>query len=624
MVIRWVWVVAGIILAASPRIGVTQDIVWEPTYGPAAAGTRLRMAPDGALYAANYGLHRYLPREREWQYLGFGKPSVRDVAFLDGAVFVATWEPAIHMQASLEAAWVPLTEGLPDRAGVAGLATVGGFLFAGTTQGVFRLEDGTREWEPTGRGRVEGILAVDSVLFAYTPDLGTIRSGNAGKSWLRVSDHRIRHIGAVGAFFYAWEDAPEDRLVRSSDRGVSWAAVGQLPTPYPGGLVLADGHLYTYTNRHGVYRSTDDGATWRVVNDGLTSLRVRTMAASDTDLYADTLDAGVFRASLVPPTPADTTSAERRVDYQIPAGMSLYSTPLHATRIATDARSIDMTRAGGALMAHHLIQLGSSVVISLDSGRFRTAIGRNGVMVFGEDFVIEPSRGYVVNALAPIEVTMDGYPHGAVIEAPEGASTPGAGAWGFVVAGHVEGAATLPAGSRLRVANTRTGQAASTDLGAGREFAVTFTDLTRGEVVAEGDVLRLELLSRDGLALGSDRLTRVGPSELRQAHVLLSLSARPDAGRLLPNYPNPFNPETWIPFQVTDPSTMMVTIYDSRGRTVRTIDLGLVDSGFHVDRSEAVHWNGRNDAGESVGSGVYHVEMRAGDARDVRRIAIAR
>ncbi|MBT5713957.1 hypothetical protein HOI71_23120, partial [Candidatus Poribacteria bacterium] len=538
---RWAWIVAATVLAGSSRIGVTQDIVWEPTYGPAIHGTRLCFAPDGTLYALNSGLHRYLPRERQWQYLGFGS-SVTDVGLLGGAVY-AIRNGVVHRKASPEARWAVVQEGLPAGVRASGLATVGEVIFTGGREGVFSLRDDTREWTVTGRvGWTTRIVAAESVLFAHTGNSGTIRSGNAGASWIRVWDRRIEDIVAVDSVFYGWEYGTNGPLLESLDRGVSWDSIGYAPLPWISGFVIVDGDFYVHSWQHGVYHSADRGISWKPVNSGLLSLGVGAMAASDTDIYADTANSGVFRASLVPRTPADTASAERRVDYQIPAGMSLYSTPLHATRIATDARSIDMTRAGGALMAHHLIQLGSSVVISLDSGRFRTAIGRDGVMVFGEDFAIEPSRGYVVNALAPIDVTMDGFPHGAVIEAPEATLANATGAWGFVVAGHVEGAATLPMGARLRVANMRTGQAALADLGAGREFAVTFTDLTRGAVVAEGDVFRLELLSRDGLAFGRERLTRVGAAELRQAHVLLSLSARPDAARLLPNYPNPFNP----------------------------------------------------------------------------------
>jgi hypothetical protein len=304
--------------------------------------------------------------------------------------------------------------------------------------------------------------------------------------------------------------------------------------------------------------------------------------------------------------------------------MSLYSAPLHATRIASETRSIDITRAGGVSMAHHLIQLGSSVVISLDAGQFRTAIGRDGVLVFGEDFVIEPSRGYVVNALAPIDVTLDGYPHGAAIEAPDGVLDREARTRAFVVAGHVDGDSVLPAGTRLRVSNTRTEQTVLAELEGGRVFSVAFTDLAGGEVVDAGDVLELALLSRDGIQMGAPRLARVGTAELRQAHVLISVSGRPSGPRLLPNYPNPFNPETWIPSQVVDVGRVGIVIYDLRGQQVRRIDVGVVDAGFHLDRDQAVRWDGRNDHGESVGSDAYFAEMRTPNGSDLRRITIAR
>ena len=273
-------------------------------------------------------------------------------------------------------------------------------------------------------------------------------------------------------------------------------------------------------------------------------------------------------------------------------------------------------------MAHHLIQLGSSVVINLDGGQYRTAIGRDGVLVHGEDFVIEPSRGYVVNTLAPIDVTVDGYPHGSAIEAPDAGTE--RRTWVFVVAGHVDGESTLPAGSRLRVSNARTEQTVLAALGAHQVFSVAFTDLTRGDVVAAGDVLRVELVSPHGLAMGMPRLARIGSAELRQAHVLVSMSGRPDRAGLLPNYPNPFNPETWIPFQLGEAAPTAVVIYDLLGHAVRRIDMGVVGAGFHVDRSRALRWDGRNDAGEAVGSGVYHVELRTPTGSDLRRVTVAR
>ena len=69
--------------------------------------------------------------------------------------------------------------------------------------------------------------------------------------------------------------------------------------------------------------------------------------------------------------------------------------------------------------------------------------------------------------------------------------------------------------------------------------------------------------------------------------------------RLLPNYPNPFNPETWIPYQLSEASTVTVKIYDVTGRLVRTINVGHKPVGYYLTRQRAVYWDGRNENGES-------------------------
>ena len=75
--------------------------------------------------------------------------------------------------------------------------------------------------------------------------------------------------------------------------------------------------------------------------------------------------------------------------------------------------------------------------------------------------------------------------------------------------------------------------------------------------------------------------------------------------RLLPNYPNPFNPETWIPYQLAEAADVSVKIYDVSGRLVRTISVGFKPVGYYLTRERAVHWNGHNERGESVASGIY-------------------
>ena len=89
-------------------------------------------------------------------------------------------------------------------------------------------------------------------------------------------------------------------------------------------------------------------------------------------------------------------------------------------------------------------------------------------------------------------------------------------------------------------------------------------------------------------------------------------SLRPPETALLPNYPNPFNPETWIPYHLAHPADVTLTVYDAKGVLVRQLDLGHQSAGYYTDRSRAAYWDGRNEHGESVASGVYFYQLRAG------------
>jgi WD40 repeat protein len=94
--------------------------------------------------------------------------------------------------------------------------------------------------------------------------------------------------------------------------------------------------------------------------------------------------------------------------------------------------------------------------------------------------------------------------------------------------------------------------------------------------------------------------------------------------QLLPNYPNPFNPETWIPFDLAEAGPVEVVVYDDIGRVVRRVDLGQLPAGAYRTRERAAYWDGRNDAGESVASGAYFIELHAGSHRQTRRTTLAK
>ena len=96
----------------------------------------------------------------------------------------------------------------------------------------------------------------------------------------------------------------------------------------------------------------------------------------------------------------------------------------------------------------------------------------------------------------------------------------------------------------------------------------------------------------------------------------------PDKTLLLANYPNPFNPETWIPYQLSEPAEVTVTIYAANGAVVRTLDLGHRRAGSYDSRSRAAYWDGRNAAGEPVASGVYFYTLSAREFSATRKMVI--
>ena len=102
----------------------------------------------------------------------------------------------------------------------------------------------------------------------------------------------------------------------------------------------------------------------------------------------------------------------------------------------------------------------------------------------------------------------------------------------------------------------------------------------------------------------------------------LLASLIPEETALLPNYPNPFNPETWIPYHLANPSDVRITIYDTRGAVVRHLDLGHQREGYYTSRSRAAYWDGRNAVGERVASGVYFYQLQADHLSLLRKMLI--
>ena len=102
----------------------------------------------------------------------------------------------------------------------------------------------------------------------------------------------------------------------------------------------------------------------------------------------------------------------------------------------------------------------------------------------------------------------------------------------------------------------------------------------------------------------------------------LARALTPDTTALFANYPNPFNPETWIPYQLSKPAEVTIRIYATNGNVVRTLPLGHQDAGMYKNRSHAAYWDGKNELGETVASGLYFYTLTAGDFTATRKMII--
>ena len=99
-------------------------------------------------------------------------------------------------------------------------------------------------------------------------------------------------------------------------------------------------------------------------------------------------------------------------------------------------------------------------------------------------------------------------------------------------------------------------------------------------------------------------------------------TALPDETQLLINYPNPFNPETWIPYHLAESTGVKVSIYDSQGTLVRVLILGHQAAGYYTSQSRAAHWDGRNTLGERVASGIYFYQLQTDEFSSMRKMVI--
>ena len=134
----------------------------------------------------------------------------------------------------------------------------------------------------------------------------------------------------------------------------------------------------------------------------------------------------------------------------------------------------------------------------------------------------------------------------------------------------------------------------------------------------------MTLRDTHGAVVAGPILQTVSITDIHNAYLTIQLiaGAHPKDTVLAQNYPNPFNPETWIPYQLSEPAEVAIQIYDSSGHLVRTLDMGVKSAGTYMTRSRAAYWDGKNESGERVASGVYFYTLQTPTFSATRRMVI--
>ncbi len=232
---------------------------------------------------------------------------------------------------------------------------------------------------------------------------------------------------------------------------------------------------------------------------------------------------------------------------------------------------------------------GSTMVIALDAESQRFIGWTPGAPDDG--FAVEGGQGYIVNVPQSRDFAFVGAPWTDPTETTAAPAAISKGttqdAWAFIVSGHLEGKAALD-GYKVVVKNLRTNGTITTRVQRDY-FAAATADMTHKSVVRVGDIIELHVVSPDGNVESEKLRFKVTPDNIANAFMSVKLDevGKPKQNQLLQNYPNPFNPETWIPYQIAEDSAVSVSIYDTSGKLIRSLSLGLQSSGFYNSRERA-------------------------------------
>ena len=301
-------------------------------------------------------------------------------------------------------------------------------------------------------------------------------------------------------------------------------------------------------------------------------------------------------------------------------GLNLVGLPLRDSRIARVSDLFGLDGIGGNV----------PVIILTDGGEFK-AVGRADdpgdiEITGGQSFILTAQRAAVVDISGEAWTNVSGTsaaPQVALTGIKVENTTPVLGLRGSIV--HEE--TGFNKGSfRVTVKNPSTGRAVAAVTAPDEAgYRSTVVDIETGRAATVGDTFEISVQSPNPF-IGVEPLRYTVTAEdvkrgLIQLPELVAYEI-PVETELLANYPNPFNPETWIPYRLAEDALVTLTIYDGAGRVVRTLDVGHQIAAVYENRSKAIYWDGRNNVGEQVASGVYFYHLSAGDFSATRKMVI--
>ena len=302
-------------------------------------------------------------------------------------------------------------------------------------------------------------------------------------------------------------------------------------------------------------------------------------------------------------------------------GLNLVGLPLRDPRIARVSALFALKGIGGNV----------PVIILTDGGEFK-AVGRADDP---GDVPVTGGQSFILNAQRPAKIDISGggwYNASTTTAAPPPIvlsgmqvtdTTPVLALRGSIVD---EGTDMSKVDFHVKVKNLSTDRTLSTVTGDEENvYQLTFVDIETTRAARIGDILEISARSPNPF-IGVEPLQYTVTAEdvkrgLIQLPELVAYEI-PAETELLANYPNPFNPETWIPYRLAEDAFVTLTIYDQIGQVVRILDVGHQTAAVYENRSKVIYWDGRNEFGEAVASGVYFYHLAAGDYSATRKMVI--